>query len=343
MTHLWYRRRAWVGVAGCALLLADWRSGLAVAQPLAQGRLLAGTRTAIAPARAPSPPLPRSSLALRVAGERREWWRSDSAPARWSASQAMLARAVRWRHGDLGVEWGELALSGHGEAWRTRVIVARIDPRFVALRLDTAFAGNRLRARPSWTTTRAANDAAIRFAMNAGQFVFARPWGLVVLAGREWQRAGSGPLAATLLVDADGAVRLVHADDLARTDRAGVAWGFQSYPALLRDGEIPEPLRRADAGVDVAHRDARAAIGVDAAGRLLALLTRFDVRRLGAVPFGLTVPEVAAVMGALGARDAMLLDGGISAQMLLRDARGRTRSWPGLRPVPLALVATRRR
>jgi exopolysaccharide biosynthesis protein len=50
---------------------------------------------------------------------------------------------------------------------------------------------------------------------------------------------------------------------------------------------------------------------------------------------------MAAVLGALGARDAVMLDGGISAQMILRDGEA-VRTWPGLRAVPLALVARRR-
>jgi exopolysaccharide biosynthesis protein len=92
--------------------------------------------------------------------------------------------------------------------------------------------------------------------------------------------------------------------------------------------------------LDVEHRDARLALGALGDGRLIVVLTRFDVlgERFGAVPFGLTVPEAAGVMVALGARDAVLLDGGISAQMLVRDSLT-TRRWPGLRPVPLALVA----
>jgi hypothetical protein len=47
-------------------------------------------------------------------------------------------------------------------------------------------------------------------------------------------------------------------------------------------------------------------------------------------------------MGALGARDAVLLDGGISGQLLLRDAVDGVRRWPGLRRVPLGLVAVAR-
>jgi Phosphodiester glycosidase len=60
---------------------------------------------------------------------------------------------------------------------------------------------------------------------------------------------------------------------------------------------------------------------------------------LGRVPFGLTAEEMAAVMGALGCRDALLLDGGISGQLLLREAGGSVRTWPGTRSVPLGLVA----
>jgi hypothetical protein len=48
---------------------------------------------------------------------------------------------------------------------------------------------------------------------------------------------------------------------------------------------------------------------------------------------------MAAVMGALGARQAMLLDGGISAQLAVRDSSGAVQQWPGIRKVPLGLVA----
>ena len=70
-------------------------------------------------------------------------------------------------------------------------------------------------------------------------------------------------------------------------------------------------------------------------------MTRFDAlgEVAGSVPFGPTTPEMAAVMGALGACEAVMLDGGISAQMVLRDpSSGKRWRWPGLRKVPLALI-----
>ena len=49
--------------------------------------------------------------------------------------------------------------------------------------------------------------------------------------------------------------------------------------------------------------------------------------------YGLRIPSFA-----LGARTAMMLDGGLSAQLLVRSATGESRHWPGLRAVPLGLV-----
>jgi hypothetical protein len=51
---------------------------------------------------------------------------------------------------------------------------------------------------------------------------------------------------------------------------------------------------------------------------------------------------MAAVMGALGCARAVLLDGGLSAQLMVRDARGTARTWAGLRRVPIGLVAVPR-
>jgi hypothetical protein len=41
-------------------------------------------------------------------------------------------------------------------------------------------------------------------------------------------------------------------------------------------------------------------------------------------------------MGALGARKAVALDGGLSAQLLVRE-QGRAHTWAGMRRVPLGL------
>jgi hypothetical protein len=278
-------------------------------------------------------PLPVSQLAARTADGWRVWWQSRSAPQFWGDTSATLAAHARWISMTAGLESAEIVLAGSGEAWRTRLIVARVNPGVVRLSLDTAFA----RHRAAWTIDKfRAGDV---FAVNAGQFTFSLPWGWVVLDGSQFLPAGTGPLSSAFAIDSGGVVHWAHSD-LSRASLRRVAWAFQSYPTLLREGQVPDVLLDASGPVDVKHRDARAAIGQDRQGRIIVALTRFDAlgETLGFVPFGLTTPEMSAVMGALGARDAVMLDGGISAQLAIRDARGTVHGWRGARNVPLALV-----
>lgn len=217
-------------------------------------------------------------------------------------------------------------------------MLVRVDPAVASLALRWGVDARSGRA--VWTIDRAPPAAAV--AVNAGMFVGSLPWGWLVLDGREVLPPGTGPLSSALVVRRDGRVAWVDGDDLSQwRGRPDIAFAFQSYPSILvGDGAVPLPLRSGSA-ISRRHRDARLALGLDAAGRVLIALTRLDVAVPGAdrIPFGLTVPEMAAVLGGLGARRAMLLDGGISAQLLVREAGDRTHRWPGLRPVPLALLA----
>src|SRR5689334_12480248 len=63
---------------------------------------------------------------------------------------APLARRIAWRPGAGGIEWGTIQLRGDGEAWRTRLVVARIDPRRTPLELVPAFTTER-----RWTVAEA--------------------------------------------------------------------------------------------------------------------------------------------------------------------------------------------
>jgi hypothetical protein len=274
-----------------------------------------------------------ATLAVREGASWVTWWRENEAPARW-AGDTPLAERVAWRPGSEGVEWGELQIRGASEAWRTRIIVARIDPRRIALSLAAAFSAD-----GDWTVHDAGRDVAV--ALDAGQFRGSLPWGWVVHQGRELLAPQFAPLAGAVVVDSTGTVRLIPPDAVAAERvRGTVREAFQSYPMLLHGGAVPQPLLAPGHGVDLDHRDARLALGTLADGRLVIALTRFDALGgvLGRVPFGLTSPEMAAVMGALGCRDALLLDGGISGQLLLRQADGTTRVWSGVRRVPLGLV-----
>ncbi|HEX2165693.1 MAG TPA: phosphodiester glycosidase family protein [Longimicrobiales bacterium] len=295
------------------------------------------TLLVLAPGLLQAQALPQTSLAVQHDGAWHTWWVSSHAPAEWRAALPELSRAVEWRRTGTGIDVAELALSGDGTAWRLDVVLVRIDPRHVRLKLEEAVRDAGMRG--AWTVDSLPADAAL--ALNAGQFTGAVPWGWLVRGGREVKAPGTGSLSMAFVIDTSGAVRFVHADaiDALRGD-ARIAEAFQSYPVLLRDGEVPPQLRAAERGVDVSHRDSRLAIGQLRDGRILIALTRFGAlgEAAGSLPFGPTTPEMAALMGALGCHTAMLLDGGLSAQLAVRAGNGRARIWNGWRRVPLALI-----
>lgn len=279
-----------------------------------------------------------ATLAIRLpSGASRLFWRASHAPVQWTAADARLIGLVTWHPGQpgAGVEWATLPIAGQGEAYALTLVLARVDPRAVSLHLVWDIEQDRA----AWTVDRA-DDAAL--ALNAGMFVEQLPWGWVVLNGRERLPPGRGPLSSALVGIADGRLVWVDGDDVSTwrgRPEQDVRFAFQSYPTLLTgDGVVPAALR--NGAINGTHRDARLALGVDRQGRLLVAMTRLDIPIPGVdrMPFGLTVPEMAAVMGALGAQHAMLLDGGISAQLTISDSTGHARAWKGLRKVPLALV-----
>lgn len=300
-------------------------------------QLLAGL--ALATAGLPAFPMRGGpELAVRASGRWETWWKSDSAPAAWRAPLPALVDRAGYHTVAPGIERGELTLSGDGEAFRVRVIIARLDPSRLEFRLVKPADGKIFAGR--WTVDEAPEDAL--FAINAGQFTDDHPWGWVVQEGQVQQAPGRGPLAPALVIDGSGAVRLVPPDSIPMVNGAVLA--FQSYPTLLmNDGEVPRPLLQDGLGVDREHRDARLALGLQRDGKIVVAMTRFEALGgvLSNIPLGLTTPEMAAVMGALGCDKAMLLDGGISSQMLLRTPDG-VEVWRGWRKVALGLVVVRR-
>lgn len=259
-------------------------------------------------------------------------------PGGWAPmTPAVIGSAVEWEPMGDGLELAEISLSAPQEARRTRVILLRLDLSRHRLGLVTALRPDYIGG--AWTVDRARDSALAAF--NAGQFSGIAPWGWTVVEGRELSPPGVGPLSLAVVADSSGAVRFVEPESLA-TVRAGggVRTALQSYPALLTGpGEIPAPIRTAGLGVDVSHRDARLALAIMADGSLMVLLTRFDA--LGesgsAIPFGLTLAETATLLRDLGAQQAVALDGGISAQLMVRSRAGDRRVWRAWRKVPLGL------
>jgi len=250
--------------------------------------------------------------------------------------RSFLALGVLWHAVRPGVWQREIAMTNRGPLSHVKAIVVRLDPAQVRFALDSATHDYGLRG--AWTIDAIPGDAAVAF--NAGQFVGGIPWGWVVQNGVERKPPGTGSLGMAFVVDSTGRASLVMPDELEMVRKT--AWqAFQSYPALLDDGATPWELQAEGRGVNLRHRDSRLGICTLADGSVLIALTRFD--GLGgaasSLPWGPTVAEMAEFMKSSGCVDAMLLDGGISSQLALRNGSGRLLRWPNWRPVPLALVA----
>jgi hypothetical protein len=281
--------------------------------------------------------LPDSSLSIQLAKDKIVWWRSAEAPKEWTKSNPIILKAVHWNVLRPGLESARLDLWGDHVGLHVAVILARLDPEKFTLRLDMATNNSR----PAWDIDSASTNAAL--AVNVGQFEGDRPWGWLIQEGKELQPPRSGPLSSALVVDSEGRVSIIDADEIPGVRKQpGIRIAFQSYPAILTsNGRVPAPLRAPGRGVDLEHRDSRLALGLLPDGHLLFALTRFAGTGsiLSQLPMGPTTAEMAAIMGALGCQRALLLDGGLSGQLLVRDARNKKNRWPGLRAVPLGLTA----
>lgn len=250
--------------------------------------------------------------------------------------RTMLALGMLWHPVHPGVWQAELPMAQAGPLAGVRAIAVRLDPgrlRFDLVRRDEEAQGD-------WTIE--AMPASTIVAFNAGQFTGPWPWGWLVRNGVELQEPGAGSVAMAFVVDNTGSAALVTQEELPGV-RGRVHLAFQSYPALLMDaGEMPWELEAPGRGVDLEHRDSRLALGMLEDGSLVVVLTRFTaLGRAGeTLPWGPTVVEMADFMRGLGCRRAMLLDGGLSGQLALRDSDGEVRRWKNWRAVPLGLVVT---
>jgi hypothetical protein len=259
-----------------------------------------------------------------------------AAPRAGITATTLAVPPLKWDSGAPGMDRATFVVQADPNGWHTRVELVRMDPARFRFRVR-----GRLRdLAPAWTVDRAPATATL--AMNIGLYSGIVPWGWTVMAGQEVRPPGQGPLSTAVAWDAAGRMRWLAPDQIATARAAGgVIEAIQSYPTLLdASGGVPVPLRQRGLGVDIDHRDGRLAIGELDDGRMLIAMTRFYP--LGdlspAIPLGLTLDEMARLMKDVGCRRAVALDGGISAQLMVRAGQ-RTRTWRGWRAVPFGLIA----
>jgi exopolysaccharide biosynthesis protein len=252
---------------------------------------------------------------------------------------AFVTLGVLWHPVRAGVWQNESPMAASGPLSVVSAIAIRIDPSAHRFSLEMKTRDDGMRGA---LTVDAVSDNAI-VALNAGQFFAGFPWGWLVRDGVEVQPPGTGSVTMAFVVSDIGEVSLLTPDEIPSM-RGRATLAFQSYPALLVDGKLPPELLAPGRGVNLEHRDSRLAICTRRDGGMVVVLTRFTA--LGdagsTLPWGPTVPEMAAHMRSLGCRRAMLLDGGISSQLAVRNEDGKLLRWGNWRAVPLGLVVTQR-
>lgn len=167
------------------------------------------------------------------------------------------------------------------------------------------------------TTVAFARDSGAQIAANAtpfaGRFFFKRTVGVHVADGKQLSAPVRRYDALVFEQAADGLrARIVAAQD--ETQLTGATHAFGGFWAIVRDGVAQEFAR-------VSH-DARTAAGVSADGRTLYLLA---AERSA----GLSFQQCADIFLALGATDAVQLDGGHSSDLVLhgKSVFSRTVRW----------------
>ncbi len=249
--------------------------------------------------------------------------RADAGRRRWGPEHAFLA--PRWAAVAPGLDVADLALRRPPNPLEVDVFLARVDPDAWRFRVwgTPDFA-------PAAVGDLAAR-AGLALAVNASYFSDDGPLGLVVSAGAARGRQGRNRAAHFVVGAAAGApARAGGAPRIVNRKGAvlgPLVQGFQGFPAVMTAGETYSYLRYGGRGFDVWHVDRRTAACTDRDGGVILLVT-------DTLTNGLSLAELATVLGGLGCVDAMAFDGGSSTGMALR-VPGHERTVPNLAPVPV--------
>lgn len=264
-----------------------------------------------------------------------EWmpWRAFE-PGAAATRDPLLDRTIAWRDSEPGLRLGAFEVRTEGRSFsENRIAVLELDP--ARFRFELAAApGFERRTAAEWM-----RDSSIVAAMNTGLFrVNGTPQGIVMLDGTR-RSALAGWLDVVVAIE-DGRLQVTDIEG-ARTLPPGAS-AFQTLPWLVRDGRV---VLGVTSGVRLSrtHRDRRITLCLGDDGPVRILLSNFEVfgQNAGRIPIGLTIPEQAIIASAAGCRDAVALDGGISAQLVVRMGQ-RLHRMPGWRRVPLMLLVRMR-
>ena len=232
----------------------------------------------------------------------------------WRQEHAFLA--APWEETAPGLDTAELSLRRPPNPLEVGVFLARVDPARWRFRV-----WGRADFRPG-AVSDLADEAGLALAVNASYFAEEGPLGLVVSDGVARGRQGRSR-AAHFVVPKGGAPRVINEKEAVLPP---LEQGFQGFPAVMTGGRTYGYLRYGGRGFDIDAVERRSAACVLRDGRVLLLAT-------DSLTGGLSLRELATVLGGLGCVDAMAFDGGSSTGLSSRLGAGRT--IPNLKPVPV--------
>jgi hypothetical protein len=230
------------------------------------------------------------------------------APAIAQATPTRTSRTTPYP-GIVREEWTDAAIPA-------RLHVAQIDLTSAEIQVVATAAAHR-----GTTTTAAAQALGAVVAINGDYFAVAgfAPAGLAMGDAAAWpgtaDDARSGFVRIARVGEATTAAISPPADVVALADLDPATQAvIGGRPRLLVSGQPPATFDCTDAEVAACTRGPRTAVGLSADGRTMWLIV-VDGWQAGAI--GVTAAELAAFLAARGADDALLLDGGSAATMVV--------------------------
>ena len=237
----------------------------------------------------------------------------------WSAPDNDIRGAITWKRAAEGLRVGKLALGRDYGVSEFSMVLLEVDPDAVEMTVNYSeerqYCGQWLQ------------NLGLNACINGSLFA-SKPLGLVIHDGKI-EVTRHRRMLGYLVAPKEGRPRVLIGKSFAAGD---IREAVQSFPALIKDGEILEsvngkPSRRDRFDSDVAAR--RTVVGEDGQGHLLFAVT-------DTLTGGLSFSELATLLGALGWQQAVCLDGGASSQLSLETELLRS-DVTGVDPVPVII------
>lgn len=241
----------------------------------------------------------RGALAWEMNGQWRSVESEDRRRRSWGPHDAFLLDGLAFDVLEPGLELATLRYRRDPNPAVHDLLVVRVDPEDWDFRV---FGDEDFSRRGILEHAGAANVA-----VNASFFAEEGPVGLVLQDGGVRVPQGSAR-AAHFLVDPLYGPRV---DNRKGASLEGVEHGVQGFPAIMSGGETFSYMRVGGRGFPVHELSRRTAVCVDWDGQVVFAVTDTPLN-------GLTLNELATVMGGLGCEDAMGLDGGSSTALYVR-------------------------